>query len=146
LTRTEDFGRAFAKLLGNPKAMGEAFHITTDEVHPWDTIYRQMAAALGAPEPKLVHVASDTLVRYEPKWAGSLLADKSWSCVFDNTKVRQAVGGRWKCRHDLTQTLVMSAKHALERQKTFSPDAEVHSLVDRIIEEQSRLGDGLGSV
>jgi hypothetical protein len=34
----------------------------------------------------------------------------------------------------------------LERQKTFSPDAEVHSLVDRIIEEQSRLGDGLGSV
>ncbi|MGA2442854.1 MAG: NAD-dependent epimerase/dehydratase family protein [Tepidisphaeraceae bacterium] len=140
LTRTEDFGRAFAKLLGNPKAMGEAFHITTDEVHPWDTIFRQMAAALGAPEPKLVHVASDTLVRYEPKWAGSLLADKSWSCVFDNTKVRQAVGGRWKCRHDLKETLAMSAKHALERQKNFSPDAQVQGLVDRIVEEQSRLG------
>jgi nucleoside-diphosphate-sugar epimerase len=140
LTRTEDFGRAFAKLLGNPKAMGEAFHITTDEVHPWDTIIREMAAALGAPGPKLVHVASDTLVRYDPTWAGSLLGDKSWSCIFDNTKVRQAIGGRWKCRHDLRQTLAMSAKHALERQKNFSPDAHVQRTVDRIVEEQSRLG------
>ena len=47
LTRCEDFGRAFAKLLGNPKAMGEAFHITTDQLHPWDAIHRAWAMALG---------------------------------------------------------------------------------------------------
>jgi hypothetical protein len=40
----------------------------------------------------------------------------------------------------------MSAKHALQRQKNFSPDAEMQTLVDRIIEEQSRLGVGAAEV
>jgi nucleoside-diphosphate-sugar epimerase len=140
LTRCEDFGRAFAKLLGNSKAMGEAFHITTDQVHPWDAIYRAWAAALGAPPPKLVHVASDTLVRHDPAFAQSLLGDKTWSCVFDNSKVKAAVGG-WECRHGLEETLAMSAPHVKGRLAKFSPDAAVAKLVDRIIEEQERLGN-----
>jgi nucleoside-diphosphate-sugar epimerase len=137
LTRCEDFGRAFAKLLANPRALGEAFHITTDRVYPWDTIYRQTAAAIGAPEPKLIHVATDTLVKYDPKWAQSLLGDKSWSCVFDNSKVKSAVGG-WECRHDLPETLAMSAPHVKKRLETFKPDPEVGKLVDRIIADQSK--------
>ncbi len=139
LTRCEDFGRAFAKLLGNPKAMGEAFHITTDRVHPWDAIYRAWAEALGAPPPKLVHVASETLVRYEAKWAQSLLGDKTWSCLFDNSKVKSAAPG-WECRHDLRETLAMSAPHVKQRLATFSPDAALAKLLDRIIAEQERLG------
>jgi nucleoside-diphosphate-sugar epimerase len=136
LTRTEDFGRAFAKLLGNPKAMGEAFHITTDEVHPWDQIYSETAAALGAPPPKLVHVATDTLLRYHPKWSGSLPADKSASMIFDNSKVKSAVGG-WECRHNLREALEMSLPHAKARLEKFMPDAELETLLDRIVSEQS---------
>jgi nucleoside-diphosphate-sugar epimerase len=136
LTRSEDFGRAFAKLLGNPRAMGEAFHITTDAVHPWDEIYREMAAALSAPEPKIVHVASDELVKYDANWAQSLLGDKTWSCVFDNSKVKKAVGG-WECRHDLKETLKMSAGLVKERLGKFSPDAELERLLERIAAEHS---------
>jgi nucleoside-diphosphate-sugar epimerase len=136
VTRTEDFGRAFAKLLGNSKALGEAYHITTDEVIPWDTIYRQTAAILGAPEPKLIHVASDTLAGYEPKWAQGLHGDKSWSCIFDNSKVKAAVGG-WQCRHGLREALVMSMPHVKKRLETFKPDPEFGKLLDRIIAEQS---------
>jgi nucleoside-diphosphate-sugar epimerase len=140
LTRCEDFGRAFAKLLGNSRAMGEAFHITTDRVHPWDAIYRAWAEALGAPPPKLVHVASETLVRYEAKWAQSLLGDKTWSCLFDNSKVKSAAPG-WECRHDLQESLAMSAPHVKERLATFSPDAALAKLLDRIIAEQEQLGN-----
>jgi nucleoside-diphosphate-sugar epimerase len=132
LTRCEDFGRAFAKLLANPKALGEAFHITTDNVYPWETIYKKTAEVLGAPAPKLVHVASETLVSYEPKWAGGLLGDKSWSCVFDNSKVKAAVGG-WECKHDLTETLAMSVPHVKQRLKTFQPDPELAKILDRIL-------------
>jgi len=138
LTRTEDFGRAFAKLLGNPKAMGEAFHITTDRLHPWDAIYRAWAAALGAPAPRLVHVASDTLVRYDAKWASSLHADKTWTIIYDNSKVKSAVGG-WECRYDLPETLAMSAPHVKERLKRFLPDPELAKLLERIIAEQEAL-------
>jgi nucleoside-diphosphate-sugar epimerase len=139
LTRTEDFGRAFAKLLGNPKAMGEAFHITTDEVNPWDAIYGEMAAALGAPAPKLVHVATDALVRYEPKWTGSLPADKSSSMIFDNSKVKSAVGG-WECRHNLRETLAMSLPFVKARLEKFTPDMGLEKLLDRIVTEQSGSG------
>jgi len=139
LTRTEDFGRAFARLLGNPRALGEAFHITTDEVHPWDAIYRETAAALKAPPPKLVHVPTDTLVRYQPNWAQSLIGDKSWSMIFDNSKVKSAVGG-WECRLDLGQTLGMSVPFAKARLEKFKPDAELEKLLDQIVAEQSGVG------
>jgi len=135
LTRTEDFGRAFAKLLGNPKAIGEAYHITTDEVHPWDAIYRETAAVLGAPPPKLVHVTTDALLRYQPKWAGSLLGDKSVSMIFDNSKVKAAAGG-WECEIGLREGLKMSMEHAKRKLEKFMPDEGLEKLLDRIAEEQ----------
>jgi nucleoside-diphosphate-sugar epimerase len=136
LTRSEDFGRAFARLLGNGKALGEAYHITTDVGVSWDAIHREMAVALGAPEPKLVHVTSDELVKYEPKWAQSLHGDKTASCVFDNSKVKEAVGG-WECRFGLRETLGMSAESVGKRLQNFSPDGELGRLIDRIVERHS---------
>ncbi len=97
-----------------------------------------MGGGAGAPEPRIVHVASDTLVRYDPKWAQSLLGDKTWSCVFDNSKVKSAAGG-WECRHDLTETLAMSAPHVKQRLKKFSPDPELAKLLDRIVEKQEAI-------
>jgi nucleoside-diphosphate-sugar epimerase len=132
LTRTEDFGRAFAKLLNNPKTLGEAYHITTDEVHPWDTIYRETAAAIGAPPPKLVHVPTDTLLKYHPKWIGSLYGDKSVSMIFDNSKVKEAAGG-WRCQIGLKETLAMSAPHVKKKLESFTPDEQLENLLDRII-------------
>jgi len=77
LTHAEDFARPFARLLGEPRALGEAFHITGDRAWSWNEIFEAIAAALGVKEWSLVHVASETLVRYNPEWAGPLLGDKS---------------------------------------------------------------------
>lgn len=137
-TRTEDFGHAFARLLGNPRAIGEAFHITADQAHSWDTIYRAAAAHFSV-EPKLAHVPCDTLVRYEPAWAQPLHGDKMHSMLFDNTKIKEAVGG-WECRHGLDDIVTLAAPHVKARLADFSPDAKLDALLDRIIDEQSRLG------
>lgn len=142
VTRCEDFGRAFARLLGNPKALGEAFHITSDESNPWDAIYRAIAQELGV-EAKLVHVPSDTLVRYEPKWAGALHGDKTWSFVFDNSKVKAAVGG-WECRYSMRQAMAMCAVHMRRILEGYRPDPAVDALVDRIVREQAELGKAHG--
>ncbi len=138
VTRTEDFGHAFAKLLGNPKALGQAFHITSDESNHWDAIHRAMATAVGN-DAHIVHVPTDTLIRYDASWAQALLGDKTCSIAFDNTKVKEAVGG-WECQYSMPEAIAMSAPHVLKRLKTFTPDPKVEALVDRIIEEQSRLG------
>jgi nucleoside-diphosphate-sugar epimerase len=91
LTHSSDFARPFVRLLGHPKALGEAFHITGEGVHTWDEILSTMARALGV-EARLVHVSSDDLVAYEPSWKGPLHGDKTPSTVFDNEKVRSVAG------------------------------------------------------
>jgi nucleoside-diphosphate-sugar epimerase len=90
LTWNADFAIAFQGLLGNARAIGEAFHITSDEVLTWNQITNEVFGALGV-EPNLVHIPSDFIARYSPEAVGSLIGDKANSVVFDNTKVKRLV-------------------------------------------------------
>ncbi len=92
LTHHLDFARAFVGLLGNPKAIGECFHITSDLLLTWNEIYETLARAAGC-EAQLVHVASETIARAVPKWGPGLLGDKAHSLMFDNTKIKRVVPG-----------------------------------------------------
>ncbi|MFZ1072169.1 MAG: SDR family oxidoreductase [Verrucomicrobiia bacterium] len=92
MTHAEDFGRGFLGLLGNRQAIGHAFHITSDEVLTWNQIYETIAGALGV-EANIVHIPSDFIAQMAPQLGGSLLGDKSWSVVFDNTKIKTFVPG-----------------------------------------------------
>jgi nucleoside-diphosphate-sugar epimerase len=90
LTHHDDFAKGFNGLLGNPRALGEAFHITSDELLTWNQIYELVSRAAQA-EAKLVHVASEAIARFDPDWGASLLGDKAHSVIFDNTKIKRAV-------------------------------------------------------
>jgi nucleoside-diphosphate-sugar epimerase len=92
LTHARDFARAFVGLLGNPHALGSAVQITGDEVLTWDAIALELGKALGV-EPRLVHVASETIARVLPDLGPGLLGDKAHSVVFDNTRVKTLVPG-----------------------------------------------------
>jgi nucleoside-diphosphate-sugar epimerase len=93
ITHNTDFAPGLLGLIGRADAIGEAFHITTDEVLTWDAIFRQTAAAAGISEPKLVHIASDFIAACLPEKAGGLWGDKSTSVVFDNSKIKRFVSG-----------------------------------------------------
>jgi nucleoside-diphosphate-sugar epimerase len=90
MTHHQDFARAFVPLLGNDQAIGQAYHITSDEWLTWNQITDLVAGAAGV-EAKIVHVPSETLARYDSDWGDSLLGDKSHSMIFDNSKIRQIV-------------------------------------------------------
>jgi nucleoside-diphosphate-sugar epimerase len=90
LTHHRDFARAFVPLLGHDAALGEAFHITSDEALSWNQIHEILAQAAGA-KAELVHVPSDLIAAFDPDWGASLLGDKTHSMVFDNSKVRRIV-------------------------------------------------------
>jgi nucleoside-diphosphate-sugar epimerase len=92
LTHSEDFARGFLGLLGNAEAVGQAFHITSDEVQTWEQVYRTIAGALGV-EANVVHVPSDFIARVVPRLSGTLHGDKKWSAVFDNAKIKRFVPG-----------------------------------------------------
>jgi nucleoside-diphosphate-sugar epimerase len=90
MTHASDFATGFLGLLGHPGALGEAVHVTSDEVLTWDAIYETIARAAGA-AARLVHVPSALVAALVPDKGGSLLGDKSLSSTFDNTKIRGLV-------------------------------------------------------
>ena len=92
LTFNTDFAVGFVGLMANPHAIGEAFHITSDESLSWNQIYKTIAQALGV-KLHSYHVASEFLSSVGPDYdyEGSLTGDKSASVVFDNSKLKRAV-------------------------------------------------------
>jgi nucleoside-diphosphate-sugar epimerase len=140
VTHAEDFARPFARLLGNPRATGEDFHITSDRQWSWNEIFEAIAAAIGAPEPSFVHVPSGTLICYRPEWEGPLLGDKSYSVIFDNAKVK-AVAGDFACPIDPWRGMQMVAERYPPHDRC---DPAMDRLLDRIVNDQRRLGTSPG--
>ena len=90
LTHHEDFAKGFVGLLGNDHAIGNAVHITSDEVLTWNQIYTIMAHAAGV-EPQMVHVPSEVIATFDAEVGAGLLGDKAHSVIFDNTKIKRLV-------------------------------------------------------
>jgi nucleoside-diphosphate-sugar epimerase len=139
LTRCADYAVPFVRLLGNSRALNDDFQITNDRSFTWDQIHTAIGRAFGV-EAIHAHVPSDTLIRYHKEWEGPLLGDKSWSVIFDNSKVK-SVAGDFTCAGDLDTILADSVMHAKNRlQSPAPPPSAEDALFDRIIAEQGALG------
>ncbi|HWV22121.1 MAG TPA: RNA-binding protein, partial [Devosia sp.] len=115
------------------------FHITNDRAHIWDDIQKAIARLLGV-EARIVHVPTDTLVRYNPEWVGPLLGDKAWTAIFDNSKIKGVVGD-FSCAENLDEILAEPIAHLKQRLATSRPPkGDFDALIDRICAAQTALG------
>lgn len=95
ITFNEDFAKGFIGLMGNLRAIGEAFQITGDVTVTWNQIYQIIARRLGV-EIKPYYVSTQYLIdvsRGKYDFEGSLMGDKSQTVIFDNSKLKRAVPG-----------------------------------------------------
>jgi nucleoside-diphosphate-sugar epimerase len=90
LTHHTDFAAGFVGLLGNDRARGEAYHITSDEALSWNEICSLLGEAAGI-TPRILHVSPEVIRRFDKEWGDGLLGDKAYSMVFDNAKIRTLV-------------------------------------------------------
>ena len=74
-----------------PRAIGEAFQITSDEVLTWDQIYTAIADAVGVHRRHRPHPVRLPPSRLDPAIGAGLLGDKAHSVIFDNSKIRRLV-------------------------------------------------------
>ncbi len=129
ITRAEDYAKPFINLTGNPAAVNDTFHITGDVGFTWNAITHAIAANMGL-EAKLCHVATESLMKFEPDWEGPLLGDKSHVAMFDNSKVKR-VAGDFQAETDIHKILAGPVTGALARGA--APNADEDALFDRIV-------------
>ena len=137
LTWNEDFARGFIGLLGNPKAIGEAFQIMSDEQLTWTQIYECVAKVMNV-TPRFYYVASDFLAAVAPKewdYEGNLLGDKSLTVVFDCAKLKRAVLGFQvtMCFHEGVRR---SVAYMLSHPELQIEEPDFDAWCDRVIEAQ----------
>ncbi|MFC1712181.1 NAD-dependent epimerase/dehydratase family protein [Candidatus Poribacteria bacterium] len=89
-----DMGRAFVGAVGNPKALGKSYHVTAEEWMTWNCYHREVAEAMGAPPPRLVHIPTDLLEKIAPEQANLCIEDLRFNNIFDNISARTDLGFR----------------------------------------------------
>ena len=133
MTFNEDFAKGFIGLLGNPHAIGEAFHITNEETLTWNQIYETIAKVLGV-ELKPYYVSSEFLADCSDyDFTGSLTGDKSNSVVFDNSKLHRAVPGlcmNIRFEDGIRRTI----EYVLSHEECQIPDPEFDAWCDAVID------------
>lgn len=144
LTWNEDFARGFIGLLGNPKAIGEAFQIMSDEQLTWTQIYECVANALNV-TPKLYYVASQFLAAVAPKewnFEGNLLGDKAVTVCFDCSKLKRAVPG-FQATTRFDEGVRRCVEYVLAHPELQTEDPEFDIWCDKVIEAQEKARQGV---
>ena len=130
-TWNADFAVGFLGLFGNENAIGEAFHITSDEILSWNQAYQEVARALGL-DLQAVHIPSDLIAAYDEHAIGSLIGDKVNSAVFDNSKIKRFVPD-FECRVSWAEGVRRAVAWFEAEPVRQTIDDEANRLWDRII-------------
>ena len=137
VTAAVDFAVGLAGLVGNTKAFGEAFHITSDEVLTWNQIYAEIAEALGAKEPQISKVPTEFICEQVPQLIGNLKGDKAHPGVFDNSRIKRFVPD-FKCtksfRTGVRESVVWLRAHP--EQRALNP--QVDAMIDTVLSAWQR--------
>lgn len=133
LTHADDFAQGLVGLLGNPRAVGEVFHITSDDVYTWDQIYSIIAGALDV-RPRIVHIPSEHILAGAPDWFWSelILGDLSHSAIFDNSKIRRYVPG-FAPRRTFHAAAADMIRWRAEHAEECLPASAVDAVIDRLV-------------
>lgn len=133
ITHNSDFANGFVGLIGNSAAIGEAFHITSDESVSWNEIYSAVADALGV-RLNPYYVSSQTLAELGKKYdyVGGLIGDKANSVVFDNSKLKKLVPN-FKAEISAKEGIKQTVEYILEHPEYQTEDPEFDEWCDRVI-------------
>lgn len=136
LTWNEDFAVGLIGLLGNQKAIGEAFQITSDEVLTWNQIYNEAYQALGV-ERNVVYIPSDFIAKFDEHAIGSLIGDKSNSVVFDNSKIKRFVP-EYNCKVKWSEGVRRSLAWFESHPEFQTIDHDSIRMIDKILEAYNK--------
>jgi nucleoside-diphosphate-sugar epimerase len=137
LTGAADFAVGLAGLVGNPSAVGQAFHITSDEVLTWNRIVDEIAGAVGVANPTVFRIPTDFICGVAPHLTGTLKGDKANPGVFDNSKVKRYVP-EFKCAKPFHRGVKESVAWLRAHPEAQNLSAKVDATIESIIQAWRR--------
>lgn len=137
LTAASDFAAGLRGLVANPGAIGQTFHITSDEVLTWNQIAFEIAAALGLASPEIVPVPTEVICRIAPQLTGTLKGDKAQPGIFDNGKIKRFVPG-FTCRKAFRVGVRESVAWLRAHPKEQNLNPQLDALCDLVIDAWRR--------
>ena len=132
ITHASDFANSFVYLIGNKKAYNDVFHITGNKLYTWDQLTNILAKELGV-KPNIVHIPSDFIIKYMPEMEGPLLGDKSWSAIFDNSKIK-SISKEYTSNIGYEDVVKNVIKYYKENPDTHKISQDYEVLYDKVVE------------
>jgi nucleoside-diphosphate-sugar epimerase len=91
ISHVSDVARGFVASLGNPKAFGNDYHLTSHEHTDWNGVYRTLAEAAGSAS-EIVHIPSGWLRQVAPRRSLGVWFIYRFPSVYDNSKAERDLG------------------------------------------------------
>ena len=100
LTHSSDFAKGFIELFGQSEAIGETFHITSDNYQTWSDILCTISKVFDLPfNPYFI--SSNIVTNYFPNYKGTLIGDKCHNGIFCNDKIKK-LAKNFQCTTNLS--------------------------------------------
>ena len=127
-TFTPDLAKAFVGVLGNPQTYGQAYHACSEQRCRWEDLYLEFGKVLGV-EPHIIHIPSELLRIANPDLFSHLYFEKTFSGLFDNSKIRRVIKN-FRCEISLQEGIKMMVDW-FEREAN-QVDLEKDAMEDRL--------------
>lgn len=88
----DDVARAFIGAIANSNTFGKCYHVTGEEWMTWDIYHQKVAQALGAPDPQIVHIPTNMLMKFSPERAAIVAQNFQFNNIFDNSAAKHDLG------------------------------------------------------
>lgn len=133
VTSSRDFAAGLVGLVGNSDAVGQIYHITSDDAMTWREIFESTAEALGVSTPEILEIPVDCICRAHPPLTAGLKGDKAHDGVFDNSKIKSAVPA-FAAKTSFAQGIAESVRWFDEDPVRRVLDPQTDAVFDRVIE------------
>ena len=91
IAHVSDVARGFVAALGNPRAAGNDYHLTSHEHTDWNGVYRALADAAGA-TAEIVYTPSEWLRQVAPRRSLGVWFIYRFPSVYDNARAERDLG------------------------------------------------------
>ncbi|WP_088188554.1 NAD-dependent epimerase/dehydratase family protein [Desulfosporosinus sp. FKA] len=131
-THSEDFARAFVHLVGNAAAIGQDYHIASDDWLTWNEATEIIADVFEIAHPKIIHLNPNYVLNSSFGKQEDLARQKMYHLIYDCGKIKSVAKG-WHADISLSDGLQRTKEWLEERPAYKRVDKNLYSDLENLV-------------